>query len=250
MRRFMTGLLAIALLVSGLSPVLATENWGLSFPTPGEKPTGPATAEELLEFDAYFVAPGDEKVIYLTFDAGYENGNTEPILDALKAHNVPATFFLVGTYIRDNPDMIRRMVDEGHIVANHTMGHPDMSAISDLARFRRELEEPEALYEALIGVEMPKFYRPPEGKYNAENLKLAKELGYTTLFWSLAYADWDNNAQPSKEQAFGKLIPRIHPGAILLLHNTSATNGVIMGDLIQEYKELGYTFGCVSTLSA
>jgi len=244
MRRIIAGLLTISLLLSGTNAWAV--NWGLSFPNPGETPIGPATAEELKEFDAYFIGPTDELVLYLTFDAGYENGNTEPILDVLQAHHVPAAFFLVGTYIQNNPELIRRMVDDGHTVANHTMDHPNMSAITDRERFRQELEEPEAHYAAITGQQMPKFYRPPSGKYSTENLKLAKELGYTTLFWSLAYEDWDNDAQPSKEHAFGKLLPRIHPGAIVLLHNTSATNRVILDELIQAYKDMGYRFGCVS----
>ena len=247
MRRLLTFILLIAFfLTTGLSSAFAVDNWGLSFPTPGEKPIGNASAEALLEHDAYYVDPTEEKVIYLTFDAGYENGNTEPILNALKEAGAPAAFFLVGTYIRDNPELIRRMVDEGHIVANHTMNHPNMSAISDMERFQRELEEPERIYKEITGQEMPKLYRPPQGKYSVENLKMAKELGYKTMFWSLAYVDWYDNDQPSKEQAFGKLLPRIHPGAILLLHNTSATNGAIMGELLAEYRSMGYTFRCLS----
>ncbi|MCL2841893.1 MAG: polysaccharide deacetylase family protein [Oscillospiraceae bacterium] len=245
MRRFFIGCLIISLLLGG-TDAWAAENWGLGFPNPGETPVAPATVEELKEFDAYYIGSTEEQVIYLTFDGGYENGNTEPILDTLQAHNVPAAFFLVGTYIQNNPALIRRMVDEGHTVANHTMGHPNMAAITDKERFRRELEEPAAHYKAIIGQPMPKFYRPPEGKYSVENLKLAKELGYITLFWSLAYVDWNDDAQPSKEQAFGKLLPRIHPGAIVLLHNTSATNRAILGELIQAYKDMGYRFGCIS----
>ena len=247
MRRLLTFILLIVFsLTTGLTPAFATDNWGLSFPAPGEKPIGNASAEALLEHDAYYVDPTEEKVIYLTFDAGYENGNTVPILDALKEAGAPATFFLVGTYIRDNPELIRRMVDEGHIVANHTMNHPNMSAISDMERFRAELEEPERIYKEITGEEMPKLYRPPQGKYSVENLKMAKELGYKTMFWSLAYVDWYDNDQPSKEQAFGKLIPRVHPGAIILLHNTSATNAMILGELLGEYRSMGYQFKCLS----
>ena len=247
MRRLLTFLLLMVFFLTiGLISAFAADNWGLSFPTPGEKPVGNAKAEALLEHDAYYVDPTEEKVIYLTFDAGYENGNTEPILDALKEAEAPAAFFLVGTYIRDNPELIRRMVEEGHIVANHTMNHPNMSAISDVERFRAELLEPERIYKEITGQEMPKLYRPPQGKYSVENLKMAKELGYQTMFWSLAYVDWYDDDQPSREQAFGKLIPRIHPGAILLLHNTSATNAAILGELLGEYRSMGYAFKCLS----
>ena len=228
------------------SAALATDHWGLSFPTPGDKPTTNVPPETLLQYNAYCYSETDEKVIYLTFDAGYENGNTEPMLNALKKHNVPATFFLVGTYIRDNPDLIRRMVDEGHIVANHTMTHPNMASIASLDAFQKELAEPEAHYEAIIGSPMPKFYRPPNGKFSTKNLEMANELGYTTFFWSLAYVDWYDDNQPTKQQAFDKLIPRIHPGAIVLLHNTSRTNGEILDELLQTYLDLGYTFRSLS----
>ncbi|MCL2827594.1 MAG: polysaccharide deacetylase family protein [Oscillospiraceae bacterium] len=250
MRRLLVLILLAAILItSGAIPALAkSENWGLSFPHLGETPVGTATPEALLELNAYFVGDTSEKVIYLTFDAGFENGNTPPILDALKAAEIPAAFFLVGTYIRDNPDLIRRMVEEGHTVGNHTMRHPDMSAITDRERFQAELMEVERHYEEIIGAPMTKLYRPPNGKYSTENLKLAQELGYTTLFWSLAYVDWNVDAQPSRQQAFDKLIPRIHPGAIVMLHNTSSTNAEIMAELIGKYQELGYRFGCVTEL--
>ena len=251
MRKIMSTTLILAIFISSL-PVTAlatSDNWGLSFPQPGEKPRGNATPEALLEHDAYFVDPTEEKVIYLTFDAGYENGCTEPILDALKSTDTPAAFFLVGTYIRDHPDLVRRMVEEGHTIGNHTMHHPDMSAIADRARFERELAETESHYESAIGAPMPKLYRPPQGKYSADNLKMAKDLGYTTLFWSLAYVDWNVDAQPSKKQAFDKLLPRIHPGAILMLHSTSATNAEILEELILKYKEMGYSFRCITNLA-
>ena len=248
MRRIFSFLLVIVLLFGLSNPARAGDNWGLSFPNPGEKPVGNASAEALLKHKAYFVDPTEEKVIYLTFDAGFENGHTEPILDALKATDVPAAFFLVGTYIRDHPELIHRMVEEGHTVANHTMNHPNMSAISDRERFLRELTETEAHYEAIIGAPMLKLYRPPQGKYSEENLKLAKELGYTTVFWSLTYVDWLVDDQPTKKQAFDKLIPRIHPGAIVMLHSTSATNAEILEELILEYQKMGYSFQCITKL--
>ena len=248
MRGILSFLLVIVLLFTLSSPAVAGDNWGLSFPTPGEKPVGNASAEALLEHDAYFVDPTEEKVIYMTFDAGFENGHTVPILDALKATGVPAAFFLVGTYIRDHPDLVRRMVEEGHTVGNHTMSHPDMSQISDLDRFSRELKETEEHYENAVGAPMLKLYRPPKGKYSEQNLKMAKELGYTTLFWSLTYVDWYVDKQPTKKQAFDKLLPRIHPGAIVMLHSTSSTNAEILEELILEYLGMGYVFRCIGEL--
>jgi len=241
----------IALMILFCMPltVMADDgNWGLGYGTSGEKPIGNATADELSENNAYYVGNGDDKVIYLTFDAGYENGYTEKILDILKEEEVPAAFFLVGTYIRDNSDIVCRMADEGHIVGNHTMNHPDMSAISDKAAFVKELTKAEEEYFTVTGEEMPKFYRPPQGKYNEANLKMADESGYMTVFWSLAYVDWNVDDQPTKEQAFEKLIPRIHPGAIVLLHSTSKTNADILKELITKYKELGYEFKSLNYL--
>jgi len=158
-------------------------NWGLSFQRAGEPPVANATAEELEKYKAYYRESTDEKVLYLTFDAGYENGYTKKILDVLKKQEVPATFFLVGNYIETEPEIVKRMVKEGHIVGNHTYSHPDMSAISSEEAFREELEKLEALYKETTGKRMKKFYRPPQGRYSESNLKMASELGYTTVFW-------------------------------------------------------------------
>ena len=226
----------------------ADGNWGLSFQTEGETPVGNATMEELAKYNAYYAKDTDEKVIYLTFDAGYENGNTEPILDALKKHQVPATFFVVGTYVKENPDLIKRMKEDGHIVGNHTYHHKDMSQISTVETFQEELQSVETLYKEITGEEMTKFYRPPQGKYSEANLKMANDMGYKTFFWSLAYVDWYTDNQPTKEQAFDKLLSRIHPGAIVLLHSTSSTNASILDELLTKWEEMGYTFGSLNDL--
>lgn len=168
----------------------SADNWGLSFPAEHETPIGNATADFLTQYDAWYVGDTSQKVIYLTFDCGYENGNTEAILDALKKHSAPAAFFVVGHMIESAPDIVRRMAAEGHIVGNHTYHHPDMSAISDKASFQKELDSLAALYQEITGQELSHFYRPPQGKYSEQNLKLAQELGYQTVFWSLAYVDW------------------------------------------------------------
>lgn len=223
--------------------LLASENWGLGFGKDGSQPTGNATAAELAEYDAYFVGDTDKKVIYLTFDCGYENDNTKPILDALKKHNASATFFVVGHYLESAPELVKRMVEEGHTVGNHTYHHPDMSKISDKASFQKEMDEVKNLYKEITGQEIAMYYRPPQGKYSTANLQMAKELGYSTFFWSLAYVDWNVDKQPSHQEAFDKLCRRIHPGAIVLLHNTSKTNGEIMDELLTKWEEMGYTFG-------
>ena len=225
-----------------------TENWGLGFGESGTQPTGNESAETLKKYDAYFVGGSKEKVIYLTFDAGFENGNTEPILDALKKHNAKGTFFVVGHYLETAPELIKRMVEEGHTVGNHTYHHPDMSKISDKAAFTKEMQDVEALYKEITGEEMVHYYRPPQGKYSTSNMQMAKELGYHTFFWSLAYVDWYQDKQPSHEEAFNKLLNRIHPGAIVLLHSTSQTNGEIMDELLTKWEEMGYRFGTLDEL--
>ncbi|OUP60709.1 polysaccharide deacetylase family protein [Butyricicoccus pullicaecorum] len=223
-------------------------NWGLSFPTPGQPPVGNASSEELEALSARYLGDVSEPVIYLTFDAGFENGNTPAILDALKKHHAPAAFFLVGNYLETAPDLVRRMVEEGHVVGNHTTSHPDMSKIADLETFQQELKGVEDLYREVTGEEMLKLYRPPQGKFSLENLKQAQQLGYTTVFWSLAYVDWYTDNQPTKEQAFDKLLPRIHNGAIVLLHSTSSTNAQILDELLTKWEQAGYRFGNLKEL--
>lgn len=227
---------------------METENWGLGFGQEGQKPTGNASAAELEKYNAYFCGEGEEKVLYLTFDCGYENGNTEPILDALKKHNAPATFFVVGHFLESAPDMVKRMVEDGHTVGNHTYHHPDMSKISDEASFRKEMDDTASLFKEVTGTDMAMYYRPPQGKYSTANLQMAKDLGYSTFFWSLAYVDWNQDSQPSHQEAFDKLTKRVHPGAIVLLHNTSKTNGEILDELLGKWEGMGYTFRPLSDL--
>lgn len=232
----------------GLAREAAAENWGLGFSAPGQPPTARATPDELKKYDTYYIGNTKEKVIYLTFDAGYENGYTSVILDALKEHGVHATFFLVGNYIKTSPDLVKRMLEEGHIVGNHTYTHPNMSNISSKDAFCKELESLESAYREVTGEQMTKFYRPPQGKYCINNLKMAKEMGYKTFFWSLAYVDWYNDKQPTKEEAFKKLLGRIHPGAIVLLHSTSKTNSQILDELLTKWEEMEYSFGTLNEL--
>lgn len=228
----------------------AAENWGLGFGKEGSRPTGTATAEELAKYDAYYIGDTEDKTLYLTFDCGYENGNTEAILDALKKHNVPATFFVVGHYLESAPELTKRMVEEGHIVGNHTYHHPDMSKLTDKEAFQKEMDDAKNLFKEVTGTDMAMYYRPPQGKYSVENLQIAKELGYSTFFWSLAYVDWNVDQQPSREEAFNKLKRRVHPGAIILLHSTSRTNGEIMDELLTMWEEMGYIFGTLEEVRA
>lgn len=224
------------------------ESWGLSFQTEGEPPIANAEQEFLSGFNSYYIGDTSQKVIYLTFDAGYENGCTEKILQVLQKHNVHATFFLVGSYIRENPELVKKLVESGQIVGNHTNTHPDMAQISDLESFSAELTATEEAYKNATSKEMKKFYRPPQGKYSEDNLAMAEQLGYKTIFWSLAYVDWYTENQPTKEEAFNKLIPRIHNGAIVLLHSTSKTNAEILDELLTKWEEMGYEFKSLEEL--
>lgn len=226
----------------------AAENWGLSFQEEGKTPVGNATFDELKQYDAYYAQDTEEKNIYLTFDCGYENGNTEPILDALKKHKAGATFFVVGNFISTSPELVKRMHEEGHTVGNHTYHHPDMSQISTKEAFEKELKDVEDLYKEITGEEMIRYYRPPQGKYSADNLQMAKDMGYHTFFWSLAYVDWYQDNQPSHEEAFDKLLGRIHPGAIVLLHSTSSTNAEILDELLGKWEDMGYSFHTLDEL--
>ena len=234
----------------GLHDAIETGSWGLSFREEGEPPIGNADAASLRRYDAVYLGDTNDKVLYLTFDAGYENGCTAQILDVLKAHNAKAAFFVVGNYLESAPELVKRMADEGHLVGNHTWHHYDMSRIADEATFTDELTRVEEKYRELTGQAMKKYYRPPQGVYSEENLRMAQALGYRTVFWSLAYVDWLQDDQPTAAEAFSKLLPRTHPGAIVLLHSTSATNAAILDDLLTRWEEAGYRFGSLEEIYA
>ena len=217
----------------------------------------PSLSDELLYAEKYDLFwcdkkhssfEGKDKVIYLTFDAGYENGNVEKILDVLKEENVCATFFILDNLILKNKDLVKRMIDEGHVVGNHTLKHKDMTKMQNIDEFQKELASLETLFQHELGVAMPKYYRPPEGKISEQSLKWAKELGYKTVMWSFAYADWDNERQPSHEYAERKIYDNLHNGEVMLLHPTSKTNAEIIKGLIQNLKDKGFRFATVEEL--
>ena len=219
-----------------------------------KQPKADANMQWVEQYNGYYIDHNhhdlsEEKVIYLTFDAGYENGNVEKILDTLKQEQVPGAFFILGNLITRNPELVKRMAMEGHIVANHTNLHKDMTKVDQFDEFKKELDDLNHLYQNTTGLEMAKYYRPPEGKFNERSLAYANQLGYKTIFWSFAYADWDNNKQPSPESAKAKILDHIHNGAILLLHPTSATNAQIIGDVIRALKAEGYRFGSLDELT-
>ncbi|MBQ8895839.1 MAG: polysaccharide deacetylase family protein [Clostridia bacterium] len=200
--------------------------------------------------NAIYIGDENEKTLYLTFDAGYSNENVEAILDVLKAKNIKAAFFILPGIIKNSPETVKRMADEGHLVCNHTTTHCDMSKITDIEQFKRELCGVEDKYSELTGRQMEKYFRPPEGAFSEKTLEFCKTLGYTPVFWSFAYADWDNSKQIPPEKAKQKVLSQIHDGAVLLLHPTSKTNALILCDIITELSAKGYSFGTLDELKA
>jgi peptidoglycan-N-acetylmuramic acid deacetylase len=189
-----------------------------------------------------------DKVLYLTFDAGYSNENVEKILDVLRDNDVPGAFFVLKHFITSQSDLVVRMANEGHLICNHTMSHKNMSNLSD-DEFKDELLGLEQICRDSCGIELAKYYRPPEGRFSQANLLQAKEMGYKTIFWSFAYADWDNGNQPSPEQAKKYVLSHTHNGAVILLHPTSSTNAAILQELISAWKNEGYRFGTLDELT-
>ena len=213
------------------------------------RPRCDANMQYIENYGGYYISPRDEKVVYLTFDAGYENGNVEKILDTMKEKNVTGTFFVLGNLIERNGDLVKRMESEGHTVANHTYSHKDMTKCGSAEEFLAELSKLDTAYKTLTGKDMPKYYRPPEGKFDEKTLKYAYDAGYKTIFWSFAYADWDNDKQPDAASAKKKILDNVHNGAVILLHPTSATNAAVLGDVIDELRAEGYSFGSMEELT-
>ena len=240
--------LCLAATLGILTTSVSATDWGLWYGTSANQPPrGEDTLQTLAQYGAYFMGDAKEKKIYLTFDCGYENGNTAKILDVLKKHHVPAAFFMVSDFLDTAPELAKRMAAEGHLVGNHTAHHPNMSKVS-AEKFDRELNDLSAHYEQITGRKLDKFYRPPEGSYTYSNLKRAQDLGYHTILWSVAHADWDTKKQPAPVAAMKQLNSRIHPGAIVLLHVVSSTNAVILDELLTGWEKQGYTFAYLSQL--
>jgi len=218
----------------------------------GTQPETPSEFAFIEDFGGVFIdrlhnESNPDKVIYLTFDVGYENGNVAKILDIMKNHGATGTFFILENVVKSNTELVSRMFNEGHTVANHTMSHKNM-ANADKAALEAEIYGLEKLCETYVGKKPAKLYRPPEGCFSRENLVALHEMGYSTVFWSSAYADWDNQKQPSPEAAMEKLTSRLHNGEILLLHPTSATNAAIMDEFLTYLEKEGYRFGSISEL--
>jgi len=241
----------IGLLASLTTMVKASDDvsWGISRKAVDQVQPHPGVAYDLLvrNNDAYYIGAPDDNAIYLTFDCGYENGNLPMILDALQDAQVPALFFLTGHFMKTEPELVLRMVNEGHLVGNHTYDHPDLTTVSKM-RFFDELARAEEQFYAITGQEMIKYLRPPEGKFNQQLLDWAKEAGYYTILWSLAYVDWDVNHQKGGDYAHEQVMNKIHPGAIILLHSTSSDNAAAMADIVASIRNAGYEFKSVQDL--
>ena len=202
---------------------------------------------DITQYDAHYIVPVSEKKMYITFDCGYENGFTPDMLDVLKEEQVTAAFFVTQTFIRDNVDLVKRMKEEGYLVCNHTVTHPSMPGKS-VEEQRKELLDCENYMKQATGYELDLFYRPPKGEYSQRTLQVAKDLGYTTVFWSMAYLDYDVNNQPSREHVVEHFKKYYHPGAIPLLHNVSQANHDALRQVLQDLKKEGYTFGSLYDL--
>lgn len=238
-------LLALTFALVGASPLCAesAQSWYCKREKGHIRPCADPNMAYIEEENGFFLGKDpEEKVIYLTFDAGYENGNIARILDTLKAHNAEGAFFILENLIRRNPELVERMKSEGHLVCNHTARHKDMTKLNE-AEIEAELRALETLYSDTFGASLAPFYRPPEGKFDRKSLSVAKRLGYHTAFWSLAYADWDNDKQPDPEKAKALLCEHLHNGAVILLHPTSKTNADILDALLTEWEKQGYRFG-------
>lgn len=222
--------------------------WGYKLGKPGEKPEIGALYESIIKgHNVYYMDDSTSKKLYLTFDAGYENGYTPKILDVLKKYNVPATFFLVGDYLKKEEALVKRMVKEGHIIGNHTWSHSDLTKL-DKEAYQEELQKFEDYYQKIIGKKPLKILRPPEGTFSERSLSIADELGYYTIFWSVAYKDWEVDKVRGWEYAYNEVMQRIHPGAIILLHSVSQDNADALERIIIDLQNQGYEFAPITDL--
>ena len=241
MNKIITAVLCVILLVSslflGVSAASAEMHWYCTRQKAHRQAIAAPELRFVEECGAYYIdhihnEGNEERVVYLTFDAGYENGNVERVMDTLRAENVPAAFFVLKHFVTENANLMQRMEKEGHLVCNHTARHKNLSN-ADADTIKAELAELEQAC-AEIGVRTAPYFRPPEGSFSESMLKTVQGLGYKTVFWSFAYADWDNGKQPSRDHAKRCIFDNIHNGAVLLLHPTSATNAAILEDVIIE----------------
>lgn len=195
----------------------------------------------VMKHEAIFLGDTVNKELYMTFDNGYENGYTAKILDVLKEKQVPAIFFVTGHYVKDQPDLVKRMTNEGHLVGNHSWSHPDMTQLSAL-QIQTELQKVKEQVGELTEQKEMAYLRPPRGIFNDNVLAVSKAAGYTNVFWSVAYKDWDVNSQKGPNYAYEQVIKQLHPGAVILLHTVSKDNAGALEAIIDEARRQGYEF--------
>ena len=255
MTRILAGMAALFVACSaGIRPCgAAGMGWYCTRAQNHSQPTADPPLRIVEQYGGYYIdhrhtrADDPDRILYLTFDAGYENGNVEKTLDVLSAEGVTGAFFILGHLVEAEPDLVSRMAAEGHLVCNHTYGHPNLCG-ADTTAIESEITRLEtACREA--GVQVAKYFRPPEGSFDVPLLQTVEKMGYKTIFWSFAYADWDNARQPDPSAARRKILDNLHNGAVILLHPTSATNAAILGDVIREAKNQGYRFGTLDELT-
>ena len=240
-------LIIILAMLTGCESIQKTSAGELSNKTAGwgfrRTQNGPEFTEEqkntMAEYGCMYCENTDEKNIYLTFDEGYENGYTGIILDVLKEKGVKAAFFVTAPYVKENPDLISRMAREGHIIGNHTVNHPSMPSVKDDEALKNELFELDRLVYGACR-QHTRYLRPPKGEYSERTLSLSKNYGYTNVFWSDAYVDWNNDV--SREKAHATVTKNLHPGEVLLLHAVSKGNADALGDIIDTARRQGYEF--------
>jgi peptidoglycan-N-acetylmuramic acid deacetylase len=212
----------------------------------------PSIAQEgfmgiIQKHEAIFLGDVEKKELYLTFDNGYENGYTAQFLNVLKDKKVPAAFFVTGHYVKDQPDLVKRMADEGHIIGNHSWSHPDMSSISE-GRIKEELEKVSVEISKLTPQKEVRYLRPPRGIFSNQMLSVSRKMGYTSVFWSIAYKDWDTKQQHGWNYAYDHVMAQLHPGAVILLHSVSQDNAEAMGKIIDDARGQGYEFKSLDQL--
>ena len=255
MKKIIALILALCICSVAVTAAAASPEKSWSCVRNGNKQPPVTAAENLIsQYGGYWLDrrvsdSSDKKVLYLTFDVGYENGNTAKILDTLKSENVPAAFFILDNIVLRNSELVTRMANEGHLVCNHTKSHKNICRMS-ADEVAEDLCALESLCLEHTGVTMAKYFRFPEGRYSEQALETVNNLGYKSIFWSFAYADWDNNRQPDADKAIKKVLENTHNGAVILLHPTSSTNAEILPQLISSWRAAGYDFGTLDELTA
>lgn len=239
----------IILIITGIILLFASfqaeaKSFGVSPNKAGIRPV--MDASTILDNDGKWIG-SDDKRIYLTFDCGYENGYTEDILDTLSKNNVKAIFFITGHYLDSSTDIVRRMLDEGHIIGNHTTSHKDFTKSSN-EEILKDIKSLEDNFYNRFNIPMSKYVRPPRGEYSNESQALLKENGYKSVFWSLAYVDWNKDQYHGNHYSYNKVMKKIHNGAVILMHTVSKDNAVDLDDIIKELKSQGYVFSNVDEL--